>query len=143
MRNEWAAFLHCEGVPQALAIEQASRDGNIAAWKALLKKATQQLNESGSTKVYKLRMGRTWTLSGNRITPTVILLDQSGLHDESSNFSFLALTIGLDCLANSVRCCLKPNCQKLFLASGKKKYCSSRCAQGVAKKSYRTRKRNR
>ena len=111
-----------------------------------LKNALGCLRTGGCTKVEELKVARTWTISGSRIkrecTPLHLSdgdkteVDQIDIRESIS----LVLSIALDSLAVFLRGCLKEGCQELFLAEGKKQFCSNACAMAAAKKRYRKRK---
>lgn len=136
-RNEWTVFLFYEGVPYETSLTLADGYGAIAEWKDQINRALRRLSETGATENYTVRIERTWKLSNTHITPRRAPLHQDNPEDVSS----LVVAIALDCLASRLRRCAKPSCREMFMATGKKKYCSLRCAHAVAKQGYR--KRNR
>lgn len=136
-RNHWTAFLSGEGIPLDMALSLVSSAQAITNLKAQLHRALDQLRQTGSTDKVQCNVERFWSLSESRLTPVRLLLNPS---DSQERSAFIA-TIALDCLTSGLRQCGKPKCHELFMAWGKKKYCSKKCALGVAKVAYRARKR--
>jgi hypothetical protein len=136
--DEWAAFLEGEGLSQSKASKLAI--GRVV-WIQKLQTVLHRLKESGQMKI-QFKAERTWELAAGRVVSTCTVDSRSGSHgsNDSSQTEALALTIAMDCLAGHYRFCLRDKCQKLFLAKGKKKYCSHTCALTVAKQKYRKRK---
>jgi len=145
--HEWAAFLEGEGMSHESALKLSNNSEIRKLSTKKLKDALASLKTVKSTKVDELKVARTWTISHCRIKPEYLPLHLSDGdktefdHRDIQESVSLVLSIALDCLAGFLRYCLREGCEEMFLTKAKKQFCSKSCAQAVAKKEYRKRKR--
>ncbi len=135
-RNEWVVFLEYAGFERNQAINLATLTANRKKWRNQIRTAIMRLKQGKQTEPYKVKMVRFWAVSDFRLTSRYGPVNQ----DAPEEITALVVSMAMDCLTLSCRVCNRGKCQEIFLANGKKKYCSHKCATLAAKKAYRKRK---